>query len=425
MLKSYFDLLETTIRESDLAERPCQIFNLDESGFPLSTKPPKIVTRKGERHPIAVTGIDKGQITVLACCSAGGYSIPPLVIFDRKSLKPEMTLGEVPGTMYGLSNSGWMDTELFETWFTNHFLAYIPPIRLVILLMDGHSSHFGPFFVNQAAEEKVIVFCLPPHSTHRTQPLDKGVFGPLKRAWREECHEYLSNNPGKVITRYQFSYLFGRTWKKGMIPHNIMKGFEVTGIYPVNRYKVLPEKSPLRPSLSERTGLRFIPLFTPHSFTPSRRIPLPSDNDHNNSLSELPNYSDDDSVDSLPPPVEPPEVPEPQRETLFTKVLRAQSMPPAISAPQVSLKSSARVLTSEQCRKEINEKHQKKVEALQQKEERRLECEKKRVEKEKRLEEAKALRESRSKDKEIIIVIINSSFRRRQRKWSRKRKRSR
>ena len=174
-----------------------------------------------------------------------------------------------------------------------------------------------------------------------------------------------------------------------------------------------------------RTGLRFIPLFTPHSFTPSRRIPPPSDNDHNNSLLELPNYSDDNSVDSLPPPVEPPEVPEPQRETLFTKVLRAQSMPPAISAPQVSLKSSARVLTSDQCRKEINEKYQQKVEALQQKEERRLEREKKRVEKEKRLEEAKALRESRIKDKEIIIVMINSSFRRRQRKWSRKRKRSR
>ena len=49
------------------------------------------------------------------------------MIFDRKSLKPEMTLGEVPGTMYGLSNSGWMDTELFETWFTNQILAYIPP----------------------------------------------------------------------------------------------------------------------------------------------------------------------------------------------------------------------------------------------------------------------------------------------------------
>ena len=156
----------------------------------------------------------------------------------------------------------------------------------------------------------------------------------------------------------QFSYLFGRTWKN---PHNIMKGFEVTGILPCQQYKVLPEKSPIRPSLSECTGLRFIPLFTPLSFTPSRRIPFSSDNDHNNSLSELPNYSDDNFVDSLPPPVEPPEVPEPQRETLFTKVLRAQSMPPAISASQVSLKSSARVLTSEQCRKEINKKRQKKL----------------------------------------------------------------
>ena len=76
--------------------------------------------------------------------------------------------------------------------------------------MDGHSSHFSPLFVNKTAEEQVIVFCLPPHSTHKTQPLDKGVFSPLKRAWREECHSYILANPGKVVTRFQFSFLFGR-----------------------------------------------------------------------------------------------------------------------------------------------------------------------------------------------------------------------
>ena len=66
---------------------------------------------------------------MLACCNAAGYTIPPLVIFDRKTLKPEMTVGEVPGTMYGLSSSGWIDTELFELWFAHHFLAHAPPVR--------------------------------------------------------------------------------------------------------------------------------------------------------------------------------------------------------------------------------------------------------------------------------------------------------
>ena len=234
-IENYFDLLEKTIYEAEINERPCQIFNLDESGFPLNPKPPKVIAKKGYKHPSSVTCSERSQITVLSCCNAGGYALPPLVIFDRKTLKLDLTHGEVPGTMYGLSDSGWMDAEIFEWWFTSHFLVYAPPARPLLLHMDGHSSHFSPVFVNKAAEEQVIVFCLPPHSTHKTQPLDKGVFGPLKKAWREECHSYMVNNPGKVVTRYQFSLLFNCVWMKAMTPHNIISGFRVTGIYPIDR----------------------------------------------------------------------------------------------------------------------------------------------------------------------------------------------
>ena len=92
-----------------------------------------------------------------------------------------LTIGEVPGTMYGLSESGWIDSEIFDFWFTSILLAYALPTRPLLLLMDGHSGNFSPLFVNRAAEEQVIVFCLPPHSMHKTQPLDKGVFEPIKR----------------------------------------------------------------------------------------------------------------------------------------------------------------------------------------------------------------------------------------------------
>ena len=84
------------LNESELEDQPCQIFNLDESGFPLSPKPPKVAARKGEKHPVCITSNEK---TVITCVSAGGYGLPPLVIFDQKFLKPEMTSGEVPGTM--------------------------------------------------------------------------------------------------------------------------------------------------------------------------------------------------------------------------------------------------------------------------------------------------------------------------------------
>ena len=115
-------------------------------------------------------------------------------------MKQDLTIGEVPGTMYGMSVSGWIDSELFDGWFQGHFLAYAPASRPLLLLLDGHSSHFNPTTIRRAAEEKIIIFCLPPRTTHKTQPLDKGCFSPLKSYWKEECQIYLRNNPGKIIT---------------------------------------------------------------------------------------------------------------------------------------------------------------------------------------------------------------------------------
>ena len=88
-------------------------------------------------------------------------------------------MGEVPGTIYGLSG---IDAELFELWFSKHFLSYVPSTRPIALLLDGHSSHYSPAFIRLAAQKKVIVFCLPPHTTHISQPLDKGCFSAMK------CH---------------------------------------------------------------------------------------------------------------------------------------------------------------------------------------------------------------------------------------------
>ena len=73
VVAKYFDLLEETLLSNELMDKPCQIFNCDETGMPLSPHPPKIVASKGVRHPIAATSGDKSQITVHVCCSAGGY----------------------------------------------------------------------------------------------------------------------------------------------------------------------------------------------------------------------------------------------------------------------------------------------------------------------------------------------------------------
>jgi len=132
-LNYYDDFLENTLVENDLMDKPSQIFNTDETGLPLDPASLKIVVPSGYKHSQAVSTGNKAQVTVLVCCNAAGYTIPPLVIFDRKTLKPEMTVGEVPGTMHGPSSSGWIDTELFELWFAHHFLAHASPVHPLLL----------------------------------------------------------------------------------------------------------------------------------------------------------------------------------------------------------------------------------------------------------------------------------------------------
>ena len=190
-----------------------------------------------------------------------------------------MTIGEIPATMYGLSDNGWMESEIFHQWFTHHFLVHASPVRPLLLLLDGHSTHFSPGFITKAAYEKVIVFCLPPNTTHLTQPLDKGVFGPLKTYWHQECHDFLRRNPRQVITDFSFmrafSRAFSRAWGRAMTIPNAQAAFRTTGVYPFDRSAVkidetLPEVSE---SLTKATGLSFIPLYSPAH--PRRNTSIP------------------------------------------------------------------------------------------------------------------------------------------------------
>lgn len=70
--------------------------------------------------------------------------------------------------------------------------------------MDGHSSHYCVDTIKQASEHDVMVFVIPPNTTHLVQPLDKGIFGPLKVAWKEVCHEFLLAHPGRVTTFHNY-----------------------------------------------------------------------------------------------------------------------------------------------------------------------------------------------------------------------------
>jgi len=233
-MNQYFSLLQDVLEEHGLMDKPSQIYNVDESGVPLDPRPPNVVTVRGTKKVRYRSSGKKGQVTIVSCVSASGQPIPPMIIFDAQNLNHAWTKGEFPGTKYGLSANGWINTDLFEGWLSEHFLEHAVSARPLLLLLDGHSTHYQPQSVRFAKEHDVIMLCLPPHTSHESQPLDCGVFGPLKSQWTKVCHTWYQKNPGKVITRFQFSGLFSQAWAKAISPANIIAGFRTCGVFPFN-----------------------------------------------------------------------------------------------------------------------------------------------------------------------------------------------
>ena len=106
------------------------------------------------------------------------------------------------------------------------------PARPLLLLVDGHSSHYHPESIHFAKDHDIIIFCLPPHTTHEAQPLDVSFFSPMKDNWSDVCHDFIQSSPGKMINKFNFSELFAKAWLKTCLPVIICNGFRRAGIIP-------------------------------------------------------------------------------------------------------------------------------------------------------------------------------------------------
>lgn len=89
-----------------------------------------------------------------------------------------------------VSETGRTDIELGLLWFKETFE---PQSRnrmngedyYHLLFLDGHSSHITREAIRFCEKNKIILLCLPSHSTHILQPLDVGIFGPLAQTYKK------------------------------------------------------------------------------------------------------------------------------------------------------------------------------------------------------------------------------------------------
>jgi DDE superfamily endonuclease len=67
-----------------------------------------------------------------------------------------------------------------------------------LLIVDEYSSHINMAFITAADDRRIILLILPPHSTHRLQPLDVGLFSPLAKAYTKGLNDLMFHSLGLV-----------------------------------------------------------------------------------------------------------------------------------------------------------------------------------------------------------------------------------
>ncbi|GFO18680.1 tigger transposable element-derived protein 6-like protein [Plakobranchus ocellatus] len=201
-VETFFNNLETCYLKAK--STACTIYNLDETGCTTTHKPPKVLARKGCKQVGKVVSQERGElVTVCAIVSAAGVCIPPVLVFPRKNYKDIFMRGG-PEEALGLVNpSGWMNIDLFLN-VLKHFVKHARPAidHQVVLVMDNHESHVSLAAREYAKENNIHIVTLPPHTSHRTQPLDRTVFGPMKIFLNSACDSWCLANPGRAISIY-------------------------------------------------------------------------------------------------------------------------------------------------------------------------------------------------------------------------------
>lgn len=216
--------------------RPDQIYNVDETGNSTVHVPPKLLAPKGMKQIGTVTSGERGlNITMISAVNAVGNHVPPMLIFPRVHFKDHMLKGAPIGSIGGANQSGWSNEELFIKYL-EHFITYVKPTNenRVLLILDNHQTHITVEAIYLARKCGVVLLTMPPHTSHKLQPLDRTVFGPYKTFYNQAANEWMSAHPGNQISLYDVAEIIGKAYPRAFNIQNIVKGFEVTGIWPLN-----------------------------------------------------------------------------------------------------------------------------------------------------------------------------------------------
>ena len=240
VLSRFFQQLKEWYRIWRLEFSPFHIWNVDEMGVPDLPKEHKVIGLTGVPASQTVAGEKPVNTTVVPFVSAGGLCMPPMVIFKGAKIDRDVREAAPSGYSVRASKTGYINQQLFREC-GEKFVAFLKEKEIlgngqkVLLLLDSHKSHlFNLQFMKYMIANNIEVCCFPPHCTHIIQPLDDIPFGNFKKLYQQELSEWNLKHLGSKLSRKDWFRVFVPSFTQAMTPSAIQKGFQNTGIYPVD-----------------------------------------------------------------------------------------------------------------------------------------------------------------------------------------------
>ena len=96
-----------------------------------------------------------------------------------------------------------------------------------MLIVDQRVSHEAIDLLEEVCKEDIYLT-----TTHALCPLDKAIFGTVKKHYNVACSEFMSVSPGNIVMKWTWPNLFSKAYASALIPNNIKQGFKACGIFP-------------------------------------------------------------------------------------------------------------------------------------------------------------------------------------------------
>nr|CCA22961.1 AlNc14C174G8081 [Albugo laibachii Nc14] len=175
---------------------------------------------------------------MVACVSADGFVVSPAFIVPGKRLNRDvLDACTISGAKITTSEAGFMNTCIMREYIAAFALAVpLPTKRLLILVLDGASSHLDASIDAAVATYGVRLVQLPPNANHLYQPLDVAVFRAVKTILKERMYSFMIATGKTAMTKKEAVHLASTAWRMGIEvkAENIAAGFEEAGIRPLS-----------------------------------------------------------------------------------------------------------------------------------------------------------------------------------------------